>query len=102
MSHVRAAISGGRPAPYSIGRDGTERAEGLATTGVRSRSLAGYGDLVRVVVISNPGSLTWKRRQPLPTYGVLSLADGRVRSTAIVELLAPRPPPGLRSGARRA
>ncbi len=34
----------------------------------------------------NPGSPTWKRRQPLPTYGVLDVADGRVRSR-IVEIV---------------
>jgi putative phosphoesterase len=50
----------------------------------------------------NPGSPTWKRRQPLPTYGVLSLADGHVLGTAIVELPSPLPRRGFRSGARRA
>ena len=49
----------------------------------------------------NPGSPTWKRRQPLPTYGVLSLADGHVLGTAIMELPAPLPRPGFRSGARK-
>ena len=33
----------------------------------------------------NPGSPTWTRRQPAPTYGVLDVAAGRVRSR-IVEL----------------
>jgi uncharacterized protein len=38
----------------------------------------------------NPGSPTWKRRQPFPTYGVVTIAKGRLR-TRIVELpLAPR------------
>jgi putative phosphoesterase len=50
----------------------------------------------------NPGSPTWKRRQPLPTYGVLSVADGRVLGTAIVELPAhPRDTGRARSGAGR-
>jgi uncharacterized protein len=35
----------------------------------------------------NPGSPTWKRRQPLPTFGSLMVRDGRVRSR-IVELPA--------------
>jgi putative phosphoesterase len=33
----------------------------------------------------NPGSPTWKRRQPWPTYGVLTIADGDFR-TAIHEI----------------
>lgn len=33
----------------------------------------------------NPGSPTWKRRQPLPTYAEMDLDEGRVR-TRIVEL----------------
>jgi putative phosphoesterase len=33
----------------------------------------------------NPGSPTWKRRQPAPTFGLLGISDGRVR-TRIVEL----------------
>jgi uncharacterized protein len=31
----------------------------------------------------NPGSPTWKRRQPLPTYGVLEIGDGRVSSRIV-------------------
>ena len=31
----------------------------------------------------NPGSPTWKRRQPQPTYGVLEIRDGRVRSRIV-------------------
>jgi uncharacterized protein len=34
----------------------------------------------------NPGSPTWKRMQPLPTYGLITVTSGRVR-TRIVELL---------------
>jgi uncharacterized protein len=33
----------------------------------------------------NPGSPTWKRRQPAPTYGLLTVSDGQVQSR-IVEL----------------
>jgi putative phosphoesterase len=33
----------------------------------------------------NPGSPTWKRRQPAPTYGILMVGAGRV-TTRIVEL----------------
>ncbi len=33
----------------------------------------------------NPGSPTWKRRQPFPTYGLLALRRGSIRSR-IVEL----------------
>jgi putative phosphoesterase len=33
----------------------------------------------------NPGSPTWKRRQPAPTYGWLSISAGRIR-TRIVSL----------------
>ncbi len=36
----------------------------------------------------NPGSPTWKRREPLPTYGVIELSRDRIE-TRIVEL----PPP---------
>ncbi len=31
----------------------------------------------------NPGSATWKRQQPAPTYGVLDVSDGRVRARII-------------------
>ena len=31
----------------------------------------------------NPGSPTWKRRQPHATYGVLEIADGRVSSRIV-------------------
>jgi uncharacterized protein len=31
------------------------------------------------VLLVNPGSPTWKRRQPAPTFGVVDLKDGRVR-----------------------
>ena len=31
----------------------------------------------------NPGSPTWKRRQPVPTYGLLHIRDGRVRSRIV-------------------
>jgi uncharacterized protein len=41
----------------------------------------------------NPGSPTWKRRQPLPTYGELTIARGGLRAR-IVEL--PLPPPRAR------
>jgi putative phosphoesterase len=44
----------------------------------------------------NPGSPTWKRRQHLPTYGVISVAEGRVLGSAIVELSAPPPRDGTR------
>jgi putative phosphoesterase len=37
------------------------------------------------VRLFNPGSPTWKRRQPAPTYGVLTVSDGRL-TTRIVEL----------------
>lgn len=38
----------------------------------------------------NPGSPTWKRRQPFPTYGVVTITKGALR-TRIEELpLAPR------------
>jgi predicted phosphodiesterase len=33
----------------------------------------------------NPGSPTWKRRQPAPTYAFISLARGRLR-TGIVSI----------------
>jgi putative phosphoesterase len=33
----------------------------------------------------NPGSPTWKRRQPFPTYGILTVAGRRIR-TRIVEM----------------
>jgi putative phosphoesterase len=33
----------------------------------------------------NPGSPTWKRRQPAPTYGIVTISDGRMR-TRILEL----------------
>lgn len=36
--------------------------------------------------IFNPGSPTWRRRQPAPTYGLIELADGRTR-TKLVELV---------------
>jgi uncharacterized protein len=36
-------------------------------------------------LLFNPGSPTWKRRQPLPTYGVLTISAGRARGR-IVEL----------------
>src|SRR5438270_725769 len=36
-------------------------------------------------VLFNPGSPTWKRRQPFPTYGVLNVSTGRVRAR-ILEL----------------
>jgi putative phosphoesterase len=35
----------------------------------------------------NPGSPTWKRRQPKPTYGVLEIKDGQIR-TRIVSVTA--------------
>jgi len=31
----------------------------------------------------NPGSPTWKRREPLPTYGILEVSGGRVRSRIV-------------------
>lgn len=31
-------------------------------------------------LLFNPGSPTWKRRQPAPTYGVLEIVHGRVRA----------------------
>jgi putative phosphoesterase len=31
----------------------------------------------------NPGSPTWKRRQPQPTYGLLEVRDGRVESRIV-------------------
>jgi putative phosphoesterase len=34
----------------------------------------------------NPGSPTWKRRQPVPTYGTMSISGGRIRATRIVAL----------------
>jgi putative phosphoesterase len=37
------------------------------------------------VRLFNPGSPTWKRRQPAPTYGIVLIDRGRVR-TRIVEL----------------
>jgi putative phosphoesterase len=37
------------------------------------------------VRLFNPGSPTWKRRQPAPTYGIVLIERGRVR-TRIVEL----------------
>ena len=32
----------------------------------------------------NPGSPTWKRRQPRPTYGLLEVGDGRVESRIVL------------------
>jgi putative phosphoesterase len=37
------------------------------------------------VRLLNPGSPTWKRRQPAPTYATIDLVDGRI-STAILPL----------------
>jgi uncharacterized protein len=37
------------------------------------------------VRLFNPGSLTWKRRQPAPTYGVITIVGGRIR-TKLIEL----------------
>jgi uncharacterized protein len=34
----------------------------------------------------NPGSPTWKRRQPFPTYGVLTISDGQMRRSEIIAL----------------
>jgi putative phosphoesterase len=31
----------------------------------------------------NPGSPTWKRRQPEPTYGMLDISGGRIRSRIV-------------------
>ena len=31
----------------------------------------------------NPGSPTWKRRQPAPTYGILDVEDGRVHARIV-------------------
>jgi uncharacterized protein len=39
------------------------------------------------VRLFNPGSPTWKRRQPTPTYGVIDISNGRLR-TRVVELPA--------------
>ncbi len=39
------------------------------------------------VRLFNPGSPTWKRRQPSPTFGIVAIEDGRLR-TRIVELPA--------------
>lgn len=36
-------------------------------------------------LLLNPGSPTWRRRQPFPTYGVLTISRGRV-SARILEL----------------
>lgn len=38
------------------------------------------------LLLFNPGSPTWKRRQPAPTYGELVVSDGVVRSAAIMPL----------------
>jgi putative phosphoesterase len=38
------------------------------------------------VLLFNPGSPTWKRRQPHPTFGVLTLEHGRVLDASVVEL----------------
>jgi predicted phosphodiesterase len=35
------------------------------------------------VRLFNPGSPTWKRMQPAPTYGVLDVVDGRLRSRIV-------------------
>jgi putative phosphoesterase len=37
------------------------------------------------VRLFNPGSPTWKRRQPAPTYGVITIVGGRIR-TKLIEL----------------
>ncbi len=34
----------------------------------------------------NPGSATWKRRQPFATYGRITVSDGRVRRAEIVSI----------------
>ncbi len=39
----------------------------------------------------NPGSPTWKRRQPFPTYGVLGIRAGRLRSRIVpIRVASPR------------
>ena len=48
------------------------------------------------VHLFNPGSPTDKRRQPAGSYGVLDVADGRVRTS-----LHPLPPTTARAGRRR-
>ena len=42
-------------------------------------------DELEGVRLFNPGSPTWKRRQPAPTFGVLEVSEGQVL-TRIVEL----------------
>jgi uncharacterized protein len=34
-------------------------------------------------LLFNPGSPTWKRRQPVPTYGLLDVSEGHVRAEVI-------------------
>jgi uncharacterized protein len=41
------------------------------------------------VHLLNPGSPTWKRRQPLPTYATVTLDGGQIRRPRIVQLPAP-------------
>ena len=41
----------------------------------------------------NPGSPTWKRRQPFPTYGVVGISNGRIRTARFVELPLATPAP---------
>lgn len=43
--------------------------------------------LAECVRLFNPGSPTWKRRQPAPTYGLLTISAGRLH-TRILELPA--------------
>ncbi|CAN5153830.1 metallophosphoesterase [soil metagenome] len=43
--------------------------------------------LAEGVRLFNPGSPTWKRRQPAPTYGLITIGPGRVH-TQIMELPA--------------
>jgi putative phosphoesterase len=38
------------------------------------------------LLLFNPGSPTWKRRQPRATFGILDLADGQVVEALVVEL----------------
>src|SRR3954471_1709386 len=37
------------------------------------------------VLLFNPGSPTWKRLQPHPTFGVVTVEDGRVIDASVVE-----------------
>ncbi len=71
-------------------REGRERRLGRRFPGARL-IVFGHSHIpvnvdVEGVRFLNPGSPTWKRRQPAPTFGIVDISEGRLQSR-IVELM---------------